>query len=77
LAAKGLIRDVLKPVVILGGGELSKKLSISAHRFTKSAQEKISKAGGSFEIIPQKVTGARVTVKLLSREKLAKLNAES
>src|SRR6185369_27160 len=43
LAAKGLIRDALKPVVILGDGELSKKLTISAHRFTKSAQEKISK----------------------------------
>jgi len=77
LAASGLIRDELKPVVILGGGELSKKLTISAHRFTKSAQEKISKAGGSFEVIPQKVTGARVTVKLLPRAKLAKLNAES
>jgi len=77
LAEMGLIRDSLKPVVILGDGELSKKLTISAHRFTKSAQEKIGKAGGSFEVIPLKVTGARVTVKLLSREKLAKLNAES
>ncbi len=77
LAEKGLIRDALKPVVILGNGDLSKKLTVSAHRFSKSAQEKISKAGGSFDVIPQKVTGARVTVKLLTREKLAKLNAES
>ena len=77
LAEKGLIRDALKPVVILGNGELSKKLDVHAHRFTKSAQEKISKAGGSAEVIPLKVTGARITVKLLSREKLAKLNAEN
>jgi large subunit ribosomal protein L15 len=76
LAEKGFIRDASKPVVVLGGGELSKKLTVSAHRFSKSAQEKIGKAGGSFEVIPQKVTGARVTVKLLTKEQLAKLNAE-
>lgn len=76
LAANGWIRDAAKPVVVLGGGELTKQLTVRAHRFSKSAQEKISKAGGSFEVIPQKVIGARVTVKLLSREKLAKLNAE-
>lgn len=77
LAEMGLIRDAMKPVVILGDGELSKKLEVHAHRFTKSAQAKISKAKGSFEVIPQKITGARVTVKLLPREKLAKLNAEN
>ena len=76
LAEKGWIRDALKPVVVLGDGELSKKLTVRAHRFTKSAQEKIDKAGGSTEKIEQKVIGARVTVKLLTRDKLAKLNAE-
>jgi large subunit ribosomal protein L15 len=76
LAEKGWIRDALKPVVVLGDGELSKKLTVRAHRFTKSAQEKIDKAGGSTEKIEQKVVGARVTVKLLTRDKLAKLNAE-
>ena len=35
--------DVLK---ILGNGELTKKLKVSAHRFSKSAREKIEKAGG-------------------------------
>ena len=35
--------DVLK---ILGDGELTKKLQVSAHRFSKSAREKIEKAGG-------------------------------
>jgi large subunit ribosomal protein L15 len=76
LAENGWIRDALKPVVILGGGDLSKKLTVSAHRFTKSAVEKIEKAGGSTQVIAQKITGARVTIKLLPREKLAKLNAE-
>jgi len=76
VAAKGWIRDASKPFVVLGDGELSKKLTVQAHRFTKSAAEKITKAGGSTEIIEQKIIGARVTVKLLTREKLAKLNAE-
>jgi large subunit ribosomal protein L15 len=33
--------------VILGNGEISKVLKISAHRFTKSAKEKIENAGGT------------------------------
>jgi large subunit ribosomal protein L15 len=43
--------DVLK---ILGNGELSKKLKISAHRFSESAKEKIEKAGGQAIILPGK-----------------------
>ena len=37
------------PVKILGDGELSVALTIHAHKFSKSAQEKITKAGGKFE----------------------------
>jgi large subunit ribosomal protein L15 len=36
---------------VLGGGELSKPLKVHAHAFSASAQDKIKKAGGSFEII--------------------------
>ena len=43
--------DVLK---ILGNGEITKKLKVSAHRFSKSAIEKIEKAGGSVAVIPGK-----------------------
>lgn len=46
LRAKSLAKsrhDVLK---ILGDGELSRKLKVTAHRFSKSAREKIEKAGG-------------------------------
>ncbi len=75
LKQHGWIRDADKPVVILGQGELSKALTVHGHRFTKSAQEKITQAGGSVEVLPIKVKGARVTVKLLPKAKLAKLYA--
>jgi large subunit ribosomal protein L15 len=39
------------PVKILGDGELTVALSVSAHKFSKSAQEKITKAGGKVEVI--------------------------
>jgi large subunit ribosomal protein L15 len=42
-----------RPVKILGDGELKSALSIRAHRFSKSAQEKITKAGGKFEVIAE------------------------
>lgn len=41
--------DVLK---VLGEGELTKKLKISAHRFSASAREKIEKAGGEIVELP-------------------------
>ena len=43
--------DVLK---ILGNGDISKKLKVSAHRFSKSAREKIEKAGGEIVELPGK-----------------------
>jgi len=36
---------------ILGDGELKSAITIQAHKFSKSAQEKITKAGGKFEIL--------------------------
>src|SRR5213595_3293254 len=47
LHARGIIKKAKHDVVVLGNGELSKALRISAHRFTRSAREKIEKAGGS------------------------------
>ncbi|MDO5046972.1 MAG: 50S ribosomal protein L15 [Anaerococcus sp.] len=41
-------------IKILGDGELNKKLTVKAHKFTKSAEEKIKQAGGSIEIIESK-----------------------
>jgi large subunit ribosomal protein L15 len=42
------------PVKILGDGELTAALTVSAHKFSKSAQEKITKAGGKFEVLEAK-----------------------
>ena len=47
LKAKGLIRKVSVDVKILGIGDLSKALTVSAHGFSKTAKDKIEAAGGS------------------------------
>jgi len=47
LAEAGLIRNTKHDLKILGYGDLSKKLAVSAHNFSKSAREKIEQAGGS------------------------------
>src|ERR1700722_4754449 len=39
-------------VRVLGGGEITKKLTVKAHHFSKSAQEKITAKGGVCEVIP-------------------------
>jgi large subunit ribosomal protein L15 len=40
------------PVKILGDGELKVAITVHAHKFSKSAQEKITKAGGKVEVLP-------------------------
>ncbi|HEV2469252.1 MAG TPA: 50S ribosomal protein L15 [Candidatus Sulfotelmatobacter sp.] len=40
-----------RPVKILGDGELKSAITVSAHKFSKSAQEKITKAGGKVEVL--------------------------
>ena len=47
LAAAGVIRNTKYDLKVLGHGDLSKKLSVSAHNFSKSARAKIEQAGGS------------------------------
>ena len=42
------------PVKILGDGELKSAITVSAHKFSKSAQEKITKAGGKVEVLTAK-----------------------
>lgn len=48
---QGIISKALDGVVILGTGELKKKLTVKAARFTKSAAEKIEAAGGKVEVV--------------------------
>ena len=47
LHERGLIKKSKHDVVVLGTGDISKALKISAHRFTKTAKDKIEKAGGT------------------------------
>ena len=47
LEKHGLVRSALKPVKILGDGELKSKLNVKATAFSNSAKEKIEKAGGT------------------------------
>ena len=51
LKDKGIISKTLDGVMILGRGELTKKLNVKAAKFTESAKEKIEKAGGKAEVI--------------------------
>jgi len=67
LKEKGILKRRFDQLKVLGDGELTKKLSISAHRFSASAKEKIEKAGGTASVLPGKVTVA---------EKRAKAKAE-
>jgi large subunit ribosomal protein L15 len=47
LAERGLIKNTRTDVKILGNGDLSKKLTVTAHRFSASAREKIEGVGGT------------------------------
>ena len=47
LHERGLIKKAKHDLVILGSGDITKALKISAHRFTKNAKDKIEKAGGN------------------------------
>ncbi len=51
LKQKGLINDMKDGLKVLGMGELKTKLTVRAHKFSKSAVEKIQAAGGKAEVI--------------------------
>jgi len=51
LQENGLIRSSLKPVKILGKGDIDKKLDVTASSFSESAKNKIEKAGGTVTIL--------------------------
>ncbi|MGD9721867.1 MAG: 50S ribosomal protein L15 [Pirellulales bacterium] len=54
LRAKDLVSGRFDQVKILGDGKLTKKLKITAHRFSASALEKIQQAGGEAVVLPGK-----------------------
>jgi large subunit ribosomal protein L15 len=51
LAEAGLVGHRLDGVKVLGDGELQRKLTVKAHRFSKAAMEKIQAAGGTAVVL--------------------------
>jgi large subunit ribosomal protein L15 len=51
LLASGLVRQVQFEIKVLGDGELTAALTVQAHKFSKSAAEKIAAAGGKVEVL--------------------------
>ena len=51
LKEAGMIKNVLTDVKILGNGNVEKKITVQAHKFSKAAVEKIESAGGKAEVI--------------------------
>jgi large subunit ribosomal protein L15 len=58
LHQRGLIKKAKHDLVILGNGDITKALKISAHRFTKTAKDKIEKAGGNATEIKKETAAA-------------------
>ena len=51
LVETGVLKDQKLPLKVLGSGEINVNLKVSAHKFTKSAKEKIETAGGTIQVI--------------------------
>jgi large subunit ribosomal protein L15 len=51
LQAAGVVRNLREPIAILANGDFSRRLTVSAHRFSKAAQEKIEALGGSVTVL--------------------------
>ena len=51
LAEAGLVKQVKDGIKILGNGKLEKNVTVRAHKFSKTAVEKIESAGGKAEVI--------------------------
>jgi len=68
LVAKGLIRDVDEPLVILGRGDVTVKYILHAQRVTASAKVKIEQAGGTIHMLEYLLTGTDATVRRPKKE---------
>ena len=52
LQDRGVIKRADVPVKVLGDGELSSAIEVAAHRFSRTAQEKVEKSGGKIVVLP-------------------------
>lgn len=76
LKAKRLVVGTFDGLRILGDGELTKKLTVKADHFSKSAAEKIAKAGGTAETLPKRKPPVRNKMGTKKKELEAKLAAK-
>lgn len=72
LQSRGIVKKRFDVLKILGDGELTKKLSLSAHRFSAQAKEKIEKAGGSVTIVAGRVPVEEKKAAVKAKKKAAK-----
>jgi large subunit ribosomal protein L15 len=79
LVEKGLIKNTRTDVKILGSGEVTKKLTVTAHLFSASAREKIEKAGGSVTALrpPRELKKRRASKKSSAEEPAEEAPAEA
>lgn len=75
LRGKGLLKCRYDELKVLGDGELTKKLSVSAHRFSKSAREKIEKSGGEVIVLPGRTPVAVKNADKIAARKAARRQA--
>jgi len=55
LKERGVIKHDDVPVKVLGDGELSSAVEVAAHKFSRSAREKVEKSGGKAVVLPRRV----------------------
>jgi large subunit ribosomal protein L15 len=72
LRERGIVKGVYDLLKILGDGDVTKKLTVSAHRFSATATEKIEKAGGTVETLKLKTTVAEKKAAAKAAKKAAK-----
>jgi large subunit ribosomal protein L15 len=79
LVEKGLIKNTRTDVKILGSGEVTKKLTVTAHGFSSAAREKIEKAGGSVTALrpPRELKKRRASKKSSAEEPAEEAPAEA
>ena len=76
LVETGILKNVLDGVRILGNGELTKKLTVIANGFTKTAAEKIKAAGGKAELIVKEAPAEEESANKADKVKTDKKNPE-
>lgn len=75
LVEKGIIKNKNNPIKILGDGELKKKLTVKVDKISRSAEEKIKKAGGTAESFMKEFAAKKLAEEKLAAPEKAKKSA--